>query len=86
MAQELSLHHDLSIIVSEEKGNEKQKQGVTDEQTGVLKRHFDLVREAEIKILGNVIDFPATKILAVERGGVNSNETVEAIKRCGIEG
>ena len=85
MASELSLCHDLKIVVSEDKGNEKQKNGDTEMDTAFLKSHFNMVKKSEIKILGEVLDFPDTRVLSVSRGDINSKQTAEEVKKYNLD-
>ena len=85
-ARELARQHELVLVVAEAKGNQKQMEGETAEDTALLRDHFDRLRQTEHAFFGDS-GFPGdSELIEVERGGVNEPGIAQAIRAHGVEG
>lgn len=87
-AEVLKRHHDLRLVVAEEKGNQSQYSGSDNAESEILRKHFERRDEEHQTFFGPIKDFPSDRVevVHVSRGGVNTSEIVAKIQAHSIEG
>lgn len=87
-ASVLQENHDLRLVVAEEKGNKFQFEGKTQEETSILKSHFESLEQEQARFFENISDFPKSisETMFVHRGGINSPTVVQKIRDHNVDG
>lgn len=87
-ASVLQKKHNLRLVVAEEKGNQFQFEGKTQEETNILKSHFESLEQEQVKFFGNISYFPESisETMFVQRGGINSPTVVRKIRDRNVDG
>jgi len=74
LANELNKKHELSIIISEEKGNQDQLVGRNDEENIILKKHFESLKIEQEIFFGKQQWPKQVDVIRIDRGSINSTE------------
>lgn len=87
-AKALLNQHDLVLVVAEEKDNEWQMQGETEEDTCLLRDHFQQLEMEQKAYFDALIAFPKeiSEVIHVKRSGINTLEIANKIRKHKIEG
>lgn len=87
-AEFLRKEHDLVLVVAEEKGNEDQLCGQTQEDTQLLKDHFMLLELEQRDYFGYGASFSKEipEVIRVKRGEINTPEIANKLREHIIEG
>ena len=86
LANALDKNHDLSIIISEKKGNQNQLIGKNDFENKILTEHFKSL-ENEQKIFFGGQEWPRkADIIKIDRGYINSKVVEDSLKESKVDG
>jgi len=87
-AQVLQEHHDLIFVAAEDKGNQGQFVAQTEEGGEILQDHFASLEQEQRNFFGDLRKFPQSifEVMHISRGGINSPEIAEKVKKHDIEG
>ena len=86
LANELNKKHELSIIISEEKGNQDQLVGRNDEENIILKKHFESLKIEQEIFFGKQQWPKQVDVIRIDRGSINSTEVEIKLKENKING
>jgi methionyl-tRNA formyltransferase len=87
-ARVLAEAHELAVVVAEDKGNQNQLLGQTEQETRILQEHFTSLETEQVRHFGNLEEFPSSvpTVMHVPRGEINNPEVVQMLKKSTIEG
>ena len=85
LAQKIYSKLDLRVIIAEDKGNQAQMVGNSNDETKLLRSHFQNLKKSEDKYFKK-FNWPDIETINISRGNINSLQVINVLKSHNIEG